>query len=124
MTDRVRLWLWAAVLGVLVTIAVLAGLTAVYVADSVRPAQESRQVQQRALRLLVECTTAPALRDPPETQPLQNDCYLRQQRSQSKILGEPSGPINTVAVAASACGAAHPGDVAATLRCVREAVSR
>jgi hypothetical protein len=123
-SDRARLWLWGAVLGVMVTIAVLAGLTAVYVADSVRPAQESRQALQRALRLLVECTTAPELRDPPETQPLADDCYLRQQRAQSKIVGEPDGPINTVAVAASACGAAHPGDVAATLRCVREAVGR
>lgn len=122
--EKVRLWLLAALIGAIVGIGALTAVGVVYVADSVQPAQDARDAQQKALRLLIECTTAPALRDPPETRPLQDDCYLRQQRAQAGVVGEPRGPINTVAVAAAACGAAHPGDVAATLRCVRQAVTR
>jgi hypothetical protein len=94
---------------------VLMGLTAIYLADSVQPAQQSRD-------LLVECVTPPLLRNPPVVHPKPGDCYVRSQAQQGDVIGEPRGPINTVAVAAAACGAAHPGDVAATLRCTREAV--
>jgi hypothetical protein len=113
--ERARLWLLGIGVGCLVGITVLTGLTAVYVADSIAPAAQSRD-------LLVECVTPPNLRTPPVHHPKPSDCYVRSQAQQGDIIGEPQGPINTVAVAAAACGAAHPGDVAATLRCTREAV--
>jgi hypothetical protein len=75
-------------------------------------------------QLLIDCTTAPALRDPPVLHPKPTDCYLRQQSSAAALVGQPSGPINTVAVAAAACGAAHPGDVAATRICVLRSLRR
>lgn len=50
-------------------------------------------------------------------------CYQESQKRQGDVIGDPQGPINTVAVASAACGAAHPGDVAATLKCTREALA-
>lgn len=117
MSDRARLWLWGIVVGALVFLCVLAGITAVYVADSVGPAQESRD-------LLIECITPPELRVPPNPKPPASDCWVRSHAQQDDLLGEPKGPINAVTVAAAACGAANPGDVPATLRCTREAVAR
>jgi hypothetical protein len=122
MGERLRLWLLGIGVGCLVGIGVLTGLAAVYVANSVGPAQQSRDAQLKALRLLVECTTPPQERKPPEPNPKADDCYVRSQRAQAGILGEPKGPINTVAVAAAACGAAHPGDVPATLLCTKAAM--
>jgi hypothetical protein len=84
---------------------------------------QGKQTQELA-RLLVECTTSPELREPPERTDTVSprDCYLRQQANTASVVGDPAGPINTVAVAAAACGAAHPGDVPATLQCTRAAV--
>lgn len=114
--ESIRLWLRAILVGAVVGILVLVGVGVIYLANSVRPAQQSRD-------LLVECITPPNLRTPPVRHPPASDCYVRSRAEQGELLGEPKGPINTVAVAAAACGAAHPGDVAATLRCTRAAVN-
>ena len=115
--PKARLWLYGIGVGALVGVAAMNTLTTIYVADSIKPAQQSRD-------LLVECVTPPNLRTPPETHPPAGDCWVRSNAQQGDLIGEPKGPINTVAVAAAACGAAHPGDVPATLRCTREAVGR
>jgi len=115
--QKARLWLYGIGVGALVGVAAMNTLTTIYVADSVRPAQESRT-------LLVECVTPPGLRTPPEDHPRPDDCYVRSQTQQGDVIGEPKAGINTVSVAAAACGAAHPGDVPATLRCTRKAVGQ
>ena len=69
-------------------------------------------------RILVECTTPPEARTPPNTHPSPNDCYtLSKQRTDQFI-----GSISEVSIAAAACGAAHPGDIPATRRCVEDTI--
>jgi Tfp pilus assembly protein PilN len=124
-TDgTLRLWMLAAMLGVVVGVGVLLAVGIVVLLDNSRKAVEQRAAQLELSQLLVECTTRPDLREPPITRPKPSDCYVRQQAELSKTLGEPNGPINTVAVAAAACGAANPGDVPATLACTKRAVTR
>jgi hypothetical protein len=66
--------------------------------------------------LLVECTTSPDERHPPVLQPKEDDCYLRSRNETGTVVTQ----INKVSIVAAACGSAHPGDVAATQRCVEE----
>lgn len=80
-------------------------------------AKASRSDQEQALQLLIECTTAPALRDPPETHVPKTDCYTRQQDA-SATFTAPDSPYASLIGAAASCGAAHPNDIPATLQCV------
>jgi hypothetical protein len=92
-------------------LAVAVGLTLV-----VLLIQNQRLDQQS--RILIECTTPPGARTPPEDHPLPNDCFVRSQKSTASILMN----VNRVSVAAAACGADHPGDVDATEECVKVAI--
>jgi hypothetical protein len=83
----------------------------------------ARSTNAKSLRLLVECTTAPELRDPPERNVPASDCYSRQQKAQASFTA-PDGPFANLITAASACGAANPGDLAATRACVVKALKR
>jgi len=80
-------------------------------------AKASRSDQSRALRLLIECTTAPELRVPPEKHVPKTDCYSRQQEATATFTA-PNSPFASLISAASACGAAHPNDTDETLKCV------
>ena len=85
--------------------------------------QESRAEQQRAnsravLQILAECTTPPEERQPPVTEPDPDDCYVRSNARTGKVVGQ----IGDLSILAAACGAANPGDVAATRRCVETAM--
>lgn len=123
---------WYRAVGIMSVITL--GLVAYVVLDTQtdnKQAQQAREALLSQSELLVECTTRPDLRKPPakDVSPkvpgLQvgaDDCYSRQQTAQGDIVGEPEGPLNTVAVAAAACGAAHPGDFAATFKCTTEAL--
>lgn len=84
----------------------------------------ARQIRAQGKRL-VECTTRPDLRQPPvDLSDLPaSDCYARQQAAQGDVLGKPPGPLKPYIAAAAACGAAHPGNFAATLRCTNAAVA-
>jgi hypothetical protein len=83
----------------------------------------ARSTNAKSLRLLVECTTAPELRDPPEHNVPASDCYSRQQKAQASFTA-PDGPFASLVAAAAACGAAHPGDIAATQTCIVEGLKR
>lgn len=121
---RARLF-WYRVVGVCTVLScglLLGGLFTLL--NNSEQARASRVSTAASLRLLVECTTPPNQRTPPEPHPSATDCYVRNQAAQAGFLGEPRGPINTVAVAAAACGAANPGDVAGTRRCVQRGLTR
>lgn len=126
---RVKLALRAFLIAGTVMVVVVNLLTVIYLTSIAQQGAVSRATtqtiakQNKALaQRILECTTPPALRKQPESKPRADDCYVRSQASTTELLGEPSGPINAVTVAAAACGAANPGDVAATLRCTRKAV--
>jgi hypothetical protein len=51
------------------------------------------------------------------------ECFEQAAKRQAQVIGEPVAPINNVAVVAAACGAAHPGDIAATRACVEEGLN-
>jgi hypothetical protein len=118
----IRLWLLALIAAGVAAITVSNVVNTAYLASGSSQARVSRAATLQAVRLLVECTTAPALREPPERHPKASDCWVRSQKQQADIVGQPRAPINTVTVAAAACGADHPGDVSATLACVRIAI--
>jgi hypothetical protein len=81
-------------------------------------------VNQENGRLLVECTTAPSLREPPVKEPKPSDCYVRTQAQQADVIGVPSGPINEVVVLAAACARQAPNDTEAEIRaCVEEGLA-
>ncbi len=94
--------------------------------------QESRAEEQRAnsrqvLSLLAECTTPPEARRPvpkdvdrtaPGLQVSPSDCYARSNARTASAIGQ----LSDISVIAAACGAANPGDVPATRRCVEEAL--
>jgi len=68
-------------------------------------------------KLVAECTTPPELRHPPvviDPSRAAQDCYLRSRQSSSSTIET----LNKVTIAAAACGAAHPGNVAETRKCV------
>jgi hypothetical protein len=111
-----RLWLQAFTAGCLVALVV--GMTYVLVA-----VYESNHAAEEARTLLVECVIPPEEREPP-AEPQRNDCWTRSQTSTSDLVGEPVGPINTVAVIAAACGAEYPGNIPATTRCVEDELAR
>ena len=67
-------------------------------------------------QLLVECTTAPAERNPPATATGNDDCYVRSEARTRAAVSQ----IGELSTAAAACGAANPGDVARTRNCVEE----
>ena len=128
--SKMRWWRVIGVCTVATTALMLGGLYVLLNNSDEAKDQRDRQLAQGAqvqalATLLVECTTRPDLRQPPvapEDLPA-DDCYRRQQAATGDLVGDPKGPINTVAVAAAACGSAHPGDVPATLRCTRAAVA-
>lgn len=127
--SKLRWWRVIGICTVATTALMLGGLYVLLNNSDEARAQRDRQLAQGAqvqalATLLVECTTRPDLREPPvdPSHLPADDCYRRQQQAQGDLVGIPKGPINTVAVAAAACGAAHPGDVAATLKCTQAAV--
>lgn len=125
---------WYRTIGIVAIITCLMTLYALaLILDSSKKAHEQRNeqltqgAQTRALaRLLVECTTAPQFRQPPEDlkKVPANDCYTRQQKAGADFVGQPAGPINTVTVIAAACGAQNPGDIRATRACVERGLAR
>lgn len=70
--------------------------------------------------LLVECTTPPSERHPPKRVDVgdQGDCYNRNQLATGQAVSQ----VSTISIAAAACGAANPGNVAATEACVSKAL--
>lgn len=74
--------------------------------------------------LLVECTTAPEVRQPPVKHPAPTDCYVRTHAETDDIVGEPAGPINEVVVLAAACARVLPNDTEAEIRaCVEKGLA-
>lgn len=124
--GRIPLALWVQALlvfAIVVTLVLVATSTGLLL-DNARKATQQRADVARQARLLVECTTPPRLRKPPERHVPATDCYARQQTARASLLGDPPGPINTVVVAAAACGAAHPGNIKATRSCVKAALGQ
>ena len=78
-------------------------------------AEQDRADIEQVVRLLVECTTDPRDRKPPEASTPQ-DCFVRG----TTRTGDAVQTLNQVTIAAAACGADHPGNVPATKRCVRQ----
>lgn len=113
-----RLWLQTLLVFAVVTTLVLSCVATVVLLKNSQAAKRDRLVQSAALRLLVECTTPPDQRKPPELHAPATDCYVRNQAASASVIGEPKAPINTVSILAASCGAAHPGDGPATLACV------
>jgi hypothetical protein len=85
-------------------------------------AKAARSDQSSALRLLVECTTAPSLRNPPEKNVPDSDCYTRQQQASASFTA-PDGPFASLIAAAAACGSAHPNNIPRTRECIVDALS-
>lgn len=112
-----RLWMQALVVFAVVTTLVLSSIGTVVLLRNSQAAKVDRKVQATSLRVLVECTTPPNLRHPPETHPTADDCYVRSQSSTANLIA-PTGPLSPLLSAAAACGAAHPGDIQATRECV------
>lgn len=86
--------------------------------SSSKQAAEDRRVLRDQTSLIVECTTAPADREPPVVDPSPLDCFLRQEARSATTVGG----LTSYVVAAAACGAAHPGDVTGTRRCTTSAL--
>lgn len=81
-------------------------------------------VNQENGRLLVECTTDPALREPPVRNPKPSDCYVRDQARQAGLVGDPEAPINNVVILASACARQPTNDTAREIQdCVVEGLA-
>ena len=71
--------------------------------------------------LLIECTIAPDERQPPVVvKDPDRDCYSRGISRQGSAIQS----LSSVSIVAAACGAAHPGDVVATRKCVDLELSR
>lgn len=119
-----RLIGWAVIVGAVVAALVMMSVAVLLLLGNSEQAKQQRDAQAATLRVLVECTTSPALRDPPEKHPSANDCYLRQTRAQGDVLGQPPGPLKPYLLFAATCGAAHPGDINATSKCVAEALRK
>lgn len=112
-----RLWVQALVVFAVVTTLVLSSIGTIVLLRNSQAAKADRKVQATSLRVLVECTTPPLLRTPPEKHPKASDCYLRQQAATAGFTAA-DGPLSPLLSAAAACGAAHPGDIPATRACV------
>lgn len=80
---------------------------------------QDRQVLKASAALLVECTTDPAERKDAKTRPGEDDCFIRAQNRTAAAVSQ----IGDISVVAAACGAANPGDVLETRRCVEEALT-
>lgn len=68
-----------------------------------RSAAQQREAQYQLSQLILECTTAPGLRNPPVKNPDSTDCYVRGQQQLATTIGDPAGPINNVIILAAAC---------------------
>lgn len=109
-TDR-RLIYRAALFGIGAGALVLMAASLIYL---VQVAQEAKA--QRVL--LIECTTAPELREPPLLDPAPSDCFLR---ARAETADRTVGAINNVVVLAAACARRPDIDTAAEIRaCVEE----
>jgi len=118
-----RLWVQAVLVFAVVTTLVLTSIGTVVLLRNSQRAAKDRRVAAASLRLLVECTTAPAQRIPPERHVPADDCYLRQQKAAGAFT-DPTGPLAALVAAAAACGSAHPGDIPATRGCIVKGLSR
>ena len=78
-----------------------------------------REAIETNTALLVECTTDPAERKPAADKPGEDDCYVRSQNRTARAVEQ----IGDISVIAAACGAAHPGDIPATRKCVERALN-
>ena len=119
--QHARLWALGALYGMVVaTLAfvIVAQIGQARVQDQqtvlLQNADQDRADIERVVRLLVECTTDPRDRKPPE-QAKPGDCFVRG----TTRTGTAVQTLNQVTIAAAACGAEHPGNVPATERCVR-----
>jgi hypothetical protein len=83
-------------------------------------AQEQRDDIERVLGVLVECTTDPAERKQATAKVGEDDCFVRAQNRTADAIGQ----IGDLSVVAAACGAANPGNVPGTRKCVEEALDR
>lgn len=81
--------------------------------------QEQREDIRRVLGVLVECTTDPAERKDATVKVGEDDCFVRSRKRFDALASQ----IGDVSVIAAACGAANPGDVPGTRRCVEKALA-
>lgn len=105
------------IVGAVVAALVMMSVAVLLLLGNSTEAKKQRETQAATLRVLVECTTPPALRNPPEKHVKPDDCFVRQQAATADFAAA-NGPLSPLLGAAAACGAAHPGDIPATRACV------
>lgn len=116
------LWVQATVVFVVVATLVLMGFSTALLLDSSHKAIQQRAEVTRQTRLIIECTTPPRLRKPPEHHVSPTDCYARQKAARGSLVGTLREALATVTPVSAACGAAHPGNIEATRSCVESAL--